>query len=98
MPGLLELCALLDSCGVPRGLITRNVLSSVAFFHQHHLPLPPFVPAISRECQVGAATLDALLRAALHELRFIGVTIQLQRTAYACVCMCVRACACVRDR
>lgn len=51
MPGLLELCSFLDSKGIPRGLITRNVLRSVHFFHDHHLPLPPFVPAISRECQ-----------------------------------------------
>jgi hypothetical protein len=26
MPGLLELCAHLDDNGIPRGLITRNVL------------------------------------------------------------------------
>lgn len=51
MPGLLELCTFLDTRGLPRGLITRNVLRSVQFFHDNHLPLPPFVPAISRECQ-----------------------------------------------
>eukprot|EP00878_Enallax_costatus_P042431 GHUV01049790.1.p2 GENE.GHUV01049790.1~~GHUV01049790.1.p2 ORF type:complete len:167 (+),score=30.95 GHUV01049790.1:1169-1669(+) len=51
MPGLVDLCTFLDSKGVPRGLITRNVLRSVHFFHQNHMPLPPFVPAISRECQ-----------------------------------------------
>jgi hypothetical protein len=27
MPGLLPLCAFLDQQGIPRGLITRNVLS-----------------------------------------------------------------------
>lgn len=26
MPGLLELCSHLDDSGIPRGLITRNVL------------------------------------------------------------------------
>ncbi|KAF8055985.1 haloacid dehalogenase-like hydrolase domain-containing protein [Scenedesmus sp. PABB004] len=50
MPGLVELCSWLDGAGIPRGLITRNVLASVRYFHDHHLPLPPFVPAISREC------------------------------------------------
>eukprot|EP00882_Tetradesmus_deserticola_P002314 GHRQ01002471.1.p1 GENE.GHRQ01002471.1~~GHRQ01002471.1.p1 ORF type:complete len:278 (+),score=83.36 GHRQ01002471.1:246-1079(+) len=51
MPGLVELCSHLDELGIPRGLITRNVLRSVHYFHEHHLLLPPFLPAISRECQ-----------------------------------------------
>ncbi|WIA31511.1 hypothetical protein OEZ86_002403 [Tetradesmus obliquus] len=51
MPGLLELCSHLDDSGIPRGLITRNVLRSVHYFHEHHLPVPPFLPAISRECE-----------------------------------------------
>lgn len=33
MPGLHELCAALDTAGVPRGLITRNVKSSIEYFH-----------------------------------------------------------------
>ncbi|KAF6250701.1 HAD-like domain-containing protein [Scenedesmus sp. NREL 46B-D3] len=58
MPGLLELCSHLDEIGVPRGLITRNRVRrlwscpcSVHYFHEHHLLLPPFLPAISRECE-----------------------------------------------
>lgn len=35
MPGLVELCTYLDSQGIPRGLITRNVLRSVHFFHDN---------------------------------------------------------------
>ncbi|GBF95282.1 hypothetical protein Rsub_08313 [Raphidocelis subcapitata] len=53
MPGLHELCEALDAAGVPRGLITRNVKSSVEYFHSNHLTslnLSPFEPAISREC------------------------------------------------
>ncbi|KAF5834840.1 HAD-like domain-containing protein [Dunaliella salina] len=51
MPGALEL--LQHTSSVPRGLITRNVMSSVHHFHNHHLipaGVPPFIPAISREC------------------------------------------------
>jgi len=48
---MVDLCSYLDSKGLPRGLITRNILRSVHFFHEHHLPLPPFLPAISRECE-----------------------------------------------
>ena len=53
MPGLHELCAALDAARVPRGLITRNVKSSIEYFHERHflgLDLPAFEPAISREC------------------------------------------------
>ena len=53
MPGLPELCRFLDAAGVPRGLITRNVKSSIEYFHSNHvsqLSLAPFEPAISREC------------------------------------------------
>jgi HAD superfamily hydrolase (TIGR01549 family) len=49
MPGALELCAMLDAAGIPRALVTRNVSSSVDFFHKTHFSLPPFFPAISRE-------------------------------------------------
>ena len=51
MPGLLKLCKLLDDIRVPRGLITRNVKRSIEYFHSNHFPLPPFIPAISRECE-----------------------------------------------
>ncbi|KAI8476002.1 MAG: HAD-like domain-containing protein [Monoraphidium minutum] len=51
MPGLHELCELLDSAGVPRGLITRNVRSSIEYFHDNHFTSARrFAPAISREC------------------------------------------------
>ena len=51
MPGAAELCRWLDGRGVPRGLITRNLRSSVDHFHKHHLlPHLPFSPAIGREC------------------------------------------------
>eukprot|EP01025_Chloroclados_australasicus_P064564 TRINITY_DN8640_c0_g1_i1.p1 TRINITY_DN8640_c0_g1~~TRINITY_DN8640_c0_g1_i1.p1 ORF type:complete len:236 (-),score=10.99 TRINITY_DN8640_c0_g1_i1:297-1004(-) len=49
MPGAVELCRFLDDNLVPRGLITRNVAHSVDYFHQHHFPLRPFDPALSRE-------------------------------------------------
>lgn len=53
MPGALDLCSFLDGAGVPRGLITRNVKQSVDYFHTHHLVgLPPFAPALSRECHL----------------------------------------------
>jgi HAD superfamily hydrolase (TIGR01549 family) len=51
MPGLVDLIALLDSAGLPRGLITRNVKSSVEYFHSNAFGhTSPFEPAISREC------------------------------------------------
>lgn len=50
MGGVVELCAELDRRGVPRALVTRNVKASVDHLHAHHFPLPPFAPAISREC------------------------------------------------
>lgn len=49
MPGAQELCSLLDDAGVPRALVTRNVSSSVDFFHRTAFNLPPFFPALSRE-------------------------------------------------
>ena len=51
MPGAADLCHWLDSRGLPRGLITRNLRSSVDYFHENHLiPHLPFNPAIGREC------------------------------------------------
>lgn len=49
MPGAVELCATLDEKKTPRALVTRNVSSSVKFFHDTAFPLPPFHPSISRE-------------------------------------------------
>lgn len=49
MPGLIELCNLLEVEGLPRGLVTRNVDSSVKYFHNNHFTLNPFWPALSRE-------------------------------------------------
>jgi len=47
MPGALELLHFTQ--GVPRGLITRNVMSSVHHFHNHHLVpagVSPFLPGV----------------------------------------------------
>ena len=49
MPGAEEVCSYLDSNNVPRALVTRNVSSSVDFFHRTAFNLPPFFPALSRE-------------------------------------------------
>lgn len=49
MPGAVELCKELDDRGMPRAIVTRNVSSSVKFFHDTHFPLPPFHPSLSRE-------------------------------------------------
>jgi HAD superfamily hydrolase (TIGR01549 family) len=49
MPGAVELCQRLDDAGMPRALVTRNVMSSVDFFHETAFPLPPFHPSLSRE-------------------------------------------------
>lgn len=49
MPDALELCTLLDNARIPRALVTRNVSSSVDFFHATHFNLPPFFPSLSRE-------------------------------------------------
>lgn len=38
----------LDVNGVPRGLITRNVMESVAHFHASVFPHHPFNPALAR--------------------------------------------------
>lgn len=49
MPGVQELCAVLDAARVPRALLTRNVSASVDFFHATFADIPPFFPALSRE-------------------------------------------------
>jgi len=49
MPGLLELCSFLGSQNLPRGLVTRNVDTSVKYFHDNHFTLTPFWPALSRD-------------------------------------------------
>lgn len=48
MPGAQEICQFLDSQRIRRGLITRNVQDSVAFFHSR-FGLNKFEPALSRE-------------------------------------------------
>ncbi|KAK6645835.1 hypothetical protein PHAVU_L001872 [Phaseolus vulgaris] len=47
MPGASELCAILDSKKIRRGLITRNVKSAVDLFHERFGIT--FSPALSRE-------------------------------------------------
>ncbi|KAL1342190.1 hypothetical protein HN51_028773 [Arachis hypogaea] len=47
MPGAAELCGLLDSKNIRRGLITRNVKSAVDLFHERFGIT--FSPALSRE-------------------------------------------------
>ncbi len=51
MAGAVELCQELDERNMPRAIVTRNVMSSVDFFHDTHFPLPPFHPSLSREWQ-----------------------------------------------
>ena len=51
MTGAVELCQELDERNMPRAIVTRNVMSSVDFFHDTHFPLPPFHPSLSREWQ-----------------------------------------------
>jgi phosphoglycolate phosphatase-like HAD superfamily hydrolase len=49
MPGVAELATLLDSVGVPRALVTRNVLKSVHHFHSEVFQeRAPFSPALAR--------------------------------------------------
>ena len=66
MPGAQELCAALDAAGVPRALVTRNVSSSVDFFHRTAFNLPPFFPALSREWTPYKPAPDALHHIADH--------------------------------
>lgn len=47
MPGALQLCGLLDSRNIRRGLITRNVKAAVDLFHSRFGIT--FTPALSRE-------------------------------------------------
>jgi len=61
MPGAEDLGAFFDMRGMPRGLVTRNVQSSVAHFHQHAWPLPPFTPALARDFKPYKPAPDALL-------------------------------------
>eukprot|EP00252_Welwitschia_mirabilis_P014214 TRINITY_DN31289_c0_g1_i1.p1 TRINITY_DN31289_c0_g1~~TRINITY_DN31289_c0_g1_i1.p1 ORF type:complete len:254 (-),score=38.64 TRINITY_DN31289_c0_g1_i1:118-879(-) len=48
MPGALELCEMLDSRQIRRGLITRNIKESVDLFHSR-FGMKEFTPALSRE-------------------------------------------------
>lgn len=78
MPGAVELCSLLDEAKMPRALVTRNVSSSVQFFHDTAFPLPPFNPSISREWKPykpDPASLHHIAdcwRVGSHELVMIG--------------------------
>lgn len=49
MPGLVELCEMLDTKAIRRALLTRNVKKSVDYFHENHFRLDPFFPALGRE-------------------------------------------------
>ena len=63
-PGVAEVCRWLDSEGVPRGLLTRNVMKSVEHLHRQHvtpLGLDPFSPALGREFRPYKPEPDALL-------------------------------------
>lgn len=85
MPGAQELCGFLDEAGIPRGLITRNVLASVQHFHAHAFSAaPPFSPAISRECAFPYKPSPAAL---LHICEAWGISPN--------ECVMVRMCACV---
>lgn len=61
-----------------RALLTRNIKAAVDHFHAHHFPLPPFQPALSRECHVHKPNPDALLfcceewGVAPHEVAIVG--------------------------
>ncbi|KAH7623919.1 putative Haloacid dehalogenase-like hydrolase domain-containing protein [Nannochloris sp. 'desiccata'] len=66
MPGAVVLCSLLDASHVPRALVTRNVSSSVDFFHRTHFDLPPFFPALSREWTPYKPDPGSLLHIAEH--------------------------------
>ncbi|GMH35117.1 hypothetical protein BSKO_02985 [Bryopsis sp. KO-2023] len=48
MPGVLDVCKMLDGQNIPRGLITRNTTESVVHFHDKCFPLSPFTPALCR--------------------------------------------------
>ena len=60
-PGAEELAAFFDARGIPRGLVTRNVQSSVAHFHAHAWNLAPFAPALARDFRPYKPAPDALL-------------------------------------
>lgn len=61
MPGAEELGKFFDDTGLPRGLVTRNVQTSVAHFHAVAWPLPPFAPALARDFKPYKPAPDALL-------------------------------------
>jgi HAD superfamily hydrolase (TIGR01549 family) len=49
MDGMEELCHFLDSQGIRRAVLTRNVERSVAYLHAKMKSHPPFDPAIARD-------------------------------------------------
>mmetsp|Transcript_795 Transcript_795/g.1692 ORF Transcript_795/g.1692 Transcript_795/m.1692 type:complete len:275 (+) Transcript_795:103-927(+) len=48
MPGVADLCRFLDERGIPRGILTRNVMESVDHLHKEHVEAKPFLPAVTR--------------------------------------------------
>lgn len=56
MPGVPELCAYLDGKRIPRGLITRNVKTSVDWLHERHL-----APLHSLTGHMGARTVCLMM-------------------------------------
>ncbi len=50
MPGIVELCGFLDEQRIPRGLITRNVKTSVDFLHRQHLTSLHSLPGLFSHC------------------------------------------------
>lgn len=61
MPGAADVAQHLDRLSIPRGLITRNVLTSVDHFHKTAFPEPPFHPALARCFTPYKPAPDALL-------------------------------------
>lgn len=66
MPGTAEVARHLDSEGVPRGIITRNVPSGVRHFHDNVFPHAPFHPALARTFTPYKPAPDALLHICKH--------------------------------
>jgi len=63
-PGVAEVCRWLDGAGVRRGIVTRNVATSVAHLHKEHITpqgLAAFSPALGREFRPYKPEPDALL-------------------------------------
>jgi HAD superfamily hydrolase (TIGR01549 family) len=66
MPGTAEMARALDERSISRGLITRNVSTSVQHFHDHVFPHPPLNPALARTFTPYKPAPDALLHICKH--------------------------------